>query len=124
MRVLTEIGEIGVVNGDVTHVLRPSLYAMTQLGSPAEIVELYASVMGNGDFGDALAVIFACAEGDLGDLFGGYIPAKAGSGWRYKVGKAKPEHVIPLAQCLLKHGVTGAYKPLANKGGLPLRNVA
>lgn len=44
MRVLTEIGEQGLELGDKGVVLRPSMYAMTCLGSPEEIVEKFAEL--------------------------------------------------------------------------------
>lgn len=115
--ILTEIGEVGITAGDQHYKLRPSLYAMTQIGEPAEIVRVYASVMSEAphrdQFDDALSVIFACAEDDLSGLFGAY--QAADKGMAYVPGSASPEHVIPLAQCLLKHGVTGALPPLPRK---------
>ncbi|AZV93591.1 glycoprotein [Bordetella sp. J329] len=115
--ILTEIGEIGITAGGRHYKLRPSLYAMTQIGEPAEIVRVYASVMSEAphrdQFGDALSVIFACAEDDLSGLFGAYQAAEPGMG--YVPGSAPPEHVIPLAQGLLRHGVTGALPPLPRK---------
>lgn len=115
MRILTEVGEIGVHHGDREYKLRPSLYAMSQLGDPKEIVELYVNVMGNGAFDDALSVIFACSEEDLSPVFGCYVPAQAGTGWRYKAGKADIRHVMPIAQCLLKHGITGSLPEIRQK---------
>lgn len=115
--ILTEIGEIGITAGDQHYKLRPSLYAMTQIGEPAEIVRVYASVMSDvphkDQFGDALIVIHACSDEDLSGLFGAYEAAERGV--KYVPGSAPPEHIIPLAQCLLKHGVTGALPPLPRK---------
>ncbi|MCO7643270.1 DUF6246 family protein [Pseudomonas sp. S 311-6] len=113
--ILTEIGEIGITAGNQHYKLRPSLYAMTQIGDPQEIVRVYASVMSEvphkDQFDDALVVVFACAEDDLSGLFG----ARQGDGMKYVPGAAPPEHVIPLAQCLLKHGIVGALPPLPRK---------
>lgn len=116
--ILTETGEIGVHVGDTVHVLRPSLYAMTQIGEPAKIVEVYATVMFDGlegraaddQFADALMVICACSEDDLSDVFGHYDEHLA-----FYPGAADPEHVLPLARCLLGHGVTGVQKPLPRR---------
>lgn len=112
--ILVDIGEVGIHDGGVTHKLRPSLYAMTQLGTPEEIVSLYASVMSEtphrDQFTDALAVIYACTEEDIGELFGGLVAND--SGVKYEPGRLPPDDVIPLARCLLKHGVTGALEPL------------
>lgn len=118
---LTDVGEIGVRVGAEYHKLRPSLQAMTQIGTPAEIVAIYASVMTDvahmDRFPDALSVVHACSDGDLSSVFGCYVPARAGSGIRFKPGKAEPAHIVPLARCLLKHGITGALPALPRKPG-------
>lgn len=116
MQILTEIGEIGVHHGDITHVLRPSLYAMTQIGEPEEIVRVFASVMQAGpDFVDALGVIFACADTDVSEVFGSL--EAEGEKIKYQPGAAPAEHVVFIARCLLKHGITGALPPLPPKAG-------
>lgn len=113
--ILTEIGEVGVhVDGRV-HVLRPSLYAMSQLGEPSEIVEVYASLMADQvspvgrreQFRNALAVVHACSEDDLSDVFG-YLNERL----KYVVKRADPRHILTLARSLITHGVTGALPPL------------
>ncbi len=114
--ILTDIGEVGVHAGERTHVLRPSLYAMSRLGEPAEIVALFVSVMGEAPaMADALAVLYACSEDDLSPMFGAmeiqcdrvvYVP-----------GLADPAQIIPIARCLLRHGVTGALAPLPRAAG-------
>jgi len=116
--ILTEIGEIGAHVGGKTFVLRPSLYAMSQLGEPGQIVELYAQVMTEGlqgreardQFGNALAVLFACSEEDLSGVFGCFTEPN-----KYRPGLASIDHIIPLARCLLRHGVTGANPPLPRR---------
>lgn len=123
--ILTEIGEVGVYAGEHVLRLRPSLYAMSRLGDPAEIVETFATVMGGADdeaqarrlFQAALGVIYACASEDVdpSSLFGTY-EAAAGS-LEYVPGTALVEHVVPIARCLLKHGVTGALPPLPRRPG-------
>lgn len=119
MMILTDIGEIGVHLPDGTvQVLRPSLYAISQIGSPVEIVEVFATVMCEGlqgkaagdQFADALAVINACSEADLSEVFGAYDEAL-----EYQPGAADIEHVLPIARCLLRHGVTGVLPPLPRR---------
>ncbi|CAB3712391.1 glycoprotein [Achromobacter marplatensis] len=123
--ILTEIGEVGVYAGDQVVRLRPSLYAMSRLGDPVEIVETFATVMGGAEdeaqarrlFQAALGVIYACASEDVdpSSLFGTY-ETTSGS-LEYVPGAAPVEHVVPLARCLLKHGVTGALPPLPRRPG-------
>jgi hypothetical protein len=123
--ILTEIGEVGVYAGEQVVRLRPSLYAMSRLGDPVEIVETFATVMGGADdeaqagrlFQAALGVIYACAEGDSdpSGLFGTY--ESEGGSFRYMPGAAPGEHVVALARCLLKHGITGALRPLPRRPG-------
>lgn len=117
--ILTEIGEVGVQCNDSTFVLRPSFYAMTQLGNPVEIVRVYASVMSEVEhrdqFIDALGVLYACAVSDMPPIFGYYTSTK--DGLRYVRNEAEEYHVVPLARCLMKHGVTGALPKLPEKGG-------
>ncbi|MCI2809393.1 DUF6246 family protein [Eoetvoesiella caeni] len=66
-----------------------------------------------GDLQDALAVIFACCEADLSAVFGCFESTEAGL--KYVAGSAPQEHVVPLAQCLMKHGITGALEPLPRR---------
>jgi len=123
--ILTEIGEVGVYAGEHVVRLRPSLYAMCRLGDPVEIVETFATVMGGAEdeaqarrlFQAALGVIYACASEDVdpSSLFGTY--ETASGSLEYVPGAAPVEHVVPLARCLLKHGVTGALPPLPRRPG-------
>ncbi len=111
MQILTEIGEVCIHAGrDV--LLRPSLAAIASLGDPREIVEVFARVMA-GDHMDSLGVVFACAEEDVSDLFGCY--EFRGDAIRYTSGTAPAAHVVPLAQCLMRHGVVGVAKPLPRR---------
>ena len=119
--ILTETGEIGVHVGDDVHILRPSLYAMTQIGEPAQIVEVYATVMTEGlegaaaeyQFADALMVVHACSERDLSDVFGFFERTDGGLIFRSRL--ADRSDILPLARCLLRHGVTGVHKPLPRR---------
>lgn len=132
--ILTDAGEVGVHVCETaedgrtrTYLLRPSLYAMTQIGTPREIVETFSTVM-NEPFNErgaeiqlqsALGVLFACTEEDVSEIFGhwgecevfktGYVP-----------GRVPASDIVPLAQCLMKHGVTGALPiPEARPGNEP-----
>lgn len=115
--VIVDAGEIGVHTDSRCIVLRPSLGAMARLGTPKEIVDTFISVMAppepqegsSEQLNDALAVLFVCSDEDLSDVFGywsetGYVP-----------GSADRSHIVPLARCLLKHGVVGALPPLPRK---------
>lgn len=123
--ILTEIGEVGVYAGEQVVRLRPSLYAMSRLGDPVEIVETFATVMGGAEddaqarrlFQAALGVIYACVGDDVdpSSLFGSY--ETASGALEYVPGAAPVEHVVLLARCLLKHGVTGALPPLPRRPG-------
>ncbi|ASR91409.1 glycoprotein [Alcaligenes faecalis] len=109
--ILTDVGEVGVHVGERVHILRPSLYAMSQLGEPREIVELFAAVMGEApSLVDALAVVLACSDEDLSDLFGCVLAE--GEKLTYEPGHVEAEAVVLLARCLLKHGITGSLPEL------------
>ncbi len=116
--ILTDIGEIGVHVADKTYLLRPSFYAMSQLGSPKDIVETYALVMADIEnervkwqqFQDALFVIGVCCEDDLDNVFG-YFNERM----KFVQKKVPQADILALARCLLKHGVTGAQEPLPKK---------
>jgi len=113
--ILTESGEIGVHVNDRVYVLRPSLYAMTQLGDPRAIVETYAEIMAYQhtpalkwtQFKLALSVLHVCGQDDLTDVFG-YVNEQG----KYVKKLAEFDDVVVLAQSLMRHGVVGAQKPL------------
>lgn len=126
--ILTEIGEVGLEFEGRSHVLRPSLYAMTRIGSPAEIVRVFASVCADFEHPtkheDALATITACCEDDLTALYGHYEMQDVSPfdfGKRCSVfvpAVANEAETIALAQRLLIHGVTGAL-PAPQERGAP-----
>lgn len=111
MRILTEIGEIGI-QADREVLLRPSLAAIASLGEPREIVETFARVMA-GDVMDCLGVLFACADEDVSDIFGAH--EVRDDVIRYIPGSAPVAHLVPLAQSLMRHGVVGVAKPLPRR---------
>jgi hypothetical protein len=109
--ILTDIGEVGVHVGERVYVLRPSLYAMSRLGEPSEIVGLFSSVMSDSpSLVDALSVLYACADDDISEVFG--LIDGDGEKIAYQPGQAESAQIIPLSRCLLRHGITGALPPL------------
>lgn len=123
--ILTEIGEVGVHAGDSVHILRPSLYAMTQLGPPAYIVEVYAAVMAEGahgrakeiQFDHAYTVLMACSDDDITHLIGHFEHEPTFGGFKYVAGRIPKNEIVLLAQCLMRHGVTGSVEPLPQEEG-------
>lgn len=107
MRCITEIGEIGITIGEREVKLRPSLYAMSQLGTPAEIVELFALMQqpfSKAVFYAAIPVLWACCDEDISDLTG--YQGRTLKSW--VPGKLPAEDVVALARSLMKHGIVGA----------------
>lgn len=109
-RIRTAIGEMGIQEPNGREiVLRPSLYAMTQLGEPDEIVRVLANVCGvpANEQGarlqrlDAMSVIAACTSEDVRHLTGYH------DGQKLVPGLMEPMVMIVLARRLLRHGITG-----------------
>lgn len=123
---LVHIGEVGIHHAGGSLVLRPSLLAMSRLGTPAEIVQTVAVVFGQGLNGTrlsikqqlraALDVWYACApeETDLDPLTGYFSPR---GGWR--MGAADPSDVVNVAQALLRHGVLADPEPRSENEDAP-----
>ncbi|HEF0121540.1 TPA: hypothetical protein R8G81_000592 [Citrobacter youngae] len=140
MTALTDIGELSVSDSRADgedYLLRPSFEAMTRIGSPAEIVQTYATIHGNdiaqyievcsgtlGRFPEWLSpsfnraaerllstcmnVLQACCEDDLTTMIGEW------KGWRhcvvYRPGLMPRSDIIVVAQHLMQHGVVGKAK--------------
>ncbi|TDN64241.1 DUF6246 family protein [Scandinavium goeteborgense] len=140
MTALLEIGEVSVCDGrdgGKDYLLRPSLLAMTRIGTPEEIVQTYATIHGSdvarlievcsvmlGRFPDWLSpsfnrvsekllstcmqVLQACCDEDLTPVIGEW------KGWKhcvvYRPGQLPKNDIIVLAQHLLQHGVVGKAK--------------
>lgn len=140
MTALTDIGELSVSDSRADgedYLLRPSFEAMTRIGSPAEIVQTYATIHGNdvaqfievcsgtlGRFPEWLSpsfnraaerllstcmhVLQACCEDDLTTMIGEW------KGWRhcvvYRPGLMPKSDIIVVAQHLMQHGVVGKAK--------------
>lgn len=125
MQALTAIGEVGIEAGGRSYLLRPSLFSMTRIGSPAEIIEAFVLLTGSEPvvlhpyllpdlvknwrrdrFRIALNVLHACSDQDLTPLVGGM------SGYRrYSPGVMPIDDIVAVARSLIIHGVVGAAKP-------------
>lgn len=118
-----EAGELAVSTADKDWLFRPSFAAMASLGSPKEIVELYALLHSAPEInpiypvssyrrwersvlGAAYDVLAACCADDVTPLIG-HIGSRYGS---YVPGSMPVEHMPPLARSLMKHGITGNIK--------------
>lgn len=111
--VLAKLGEVGIhTSKGRTFILRPSLYAISQLGESREIVETFKKVM-EGDLFCSLEVLEACGSQEFlevsEEIFGYFTFEK--EGWNFIEGIEPPEVAILLAQHLLIHGVAGNVKP-------------
>lgn len=135
MRVLTEIGEQGITIGERELLLRPTLYAMTTLGTPEEIVELFTKLYQRPALiehmtGDTDGAQFA---GDIynltlarrywremlflswqvitacaGDADPAYFIGEPGQRYgSYRLGKIPAEQMLLLARSLMYHGCVG-----------------
>lgn len=102
--------------------MRPSLLAMSRLGTPEIIVSTVAVVLGQGlnvppaglklalkqQLRDALSVWRVCAPEDVDtDPLSGYFSERGG----WVMGAADPADVVTIAQNLLIHGVLGDPDP-------------
>lgn len=124
---LTDIGEIEVSVFGRDWLFRPSLSAISSLGTPAEIVQIFADLhaipvpVGNShidsirlrdfrrrQFRAAIAMLWACADDDITPLVGGYKPA--GKGLRYQQGFMPLHDMVVVASSLAQHGIVGKVK--------------
>lgn len=125
MTTLTSIGEQLVTVGSKSVKFRPSLLAMTRIGSPREIVETFVSICGSPaltgnaeidadrvkrwrrrQFDSACCVMWACAESEDISWLVGYVNER----FRYIRGALPMDDIVGLAFGLLKHGVMGDVK--------------
>ncbi len=140
MTAFIDIGELSVSDsrsGGRDYLLRPSFEAMTRIGTPAEIVQVYATIHGSDiaqlieacadrlgrvpawlhpSFNRAaekllsacMHVLQACCDEDLTPMIGEW------KGWRncvvYRPGQMPKNDIIVLAQNLMQHGVVGKAK--------------
>lgn len=135
MRVLTDIGEVGLhLDGD-SIVLRPSLYAMTKLGGPAELVARFALIHSPPPYYEisprlrrglneatirenerlfrnhARQVFWSCWEVLAACADGQDISRFAGTPGdkygSYRVGAMPTGDIIHIARALMQHGIIG-----------------
>lgn len=120
--VRVSIGEVGIHElGGRDIVLRPSLYAMTLLGEPDEIVSLVSNVCSDpltvqearSQMVNAIAVLAACTTQNIRRLTGYH------DGTVIVPGSMAPGAVIMIARRLLRHGVTGALPEPERVPGKP-----
>lgn len=99
--------------GNDVHILRPSLYAMSRIGSPAYIVEVCAVLLTGGltgkaaliQKGYAIDVLTACCDNDISEITGYY---EYGDNFVQRL--MDDTAIITLARCLIQHGVIGVNK--------------
>lgn len=120
-RAITSIGEVGISVAGGGCVLRPSFAAMDSLGSPSEIVEKYVALHSAPSINPAfpkqsyrrwerealslsVEVMWACTDDDISAITG-YAGSRLGS---WVPGTMPISDMIPIARCLLKHGIIGA----------------
>jgi hypothetical protein len=117
-------GELAVSTATHDYLFRPSLAAMASLGSPTEIVDLFALLHSapkinpyyaaesfrkweRSVLSASIDVLAACCADDITPLVG-HIGSRYGS---WVPGAMPVEHMPHLARALMKHGITGDVKP-------------
>lgn len=132
---LTEIGEIEVSVYGRSWLFRPSLSAISSLGTPEEIVQIFAdlhaapSPTGNEyidgillrnfkrkQFRASVAMLWACSTDDITSLVGGYKPSP--KGLRYQVGFMPMHDMVVVASSLAQHGIVGKPKKVKESSKL------
>lgn len=105
-------GEIGVTLDDADVLFRPSLLAISSIGSPKDIIEAFVhlldpprtSAQAARQFRLALHVLSCCADSPdhLDALLGYYDDSMV-----YHPGAMPPDDIVTIAQHLIRHGVAG-----------------
>lgn len=127
MRILTDIGEVGVYTEGAAYKLRPSLYAVSQLGSPKEIVSKFALLMADfpsrdeGQLAVAAEVVYACAVDDMPAIFGEFrvvenrdkplFVGPCAPVTRFVSANSSDRELLGIARSLMRHGVVGDVEP-------------
>lgn len=105
MPALTEIGQVGVMDGDGReYILHPSLFNIASIGSPEEIVSTFAALHSGGAV-TAARVVILCCGGDF-ELVGAY----------GEKGTMPDDEQIIIARHLMQHGVVGNTKKSSGGG--------
>lgn len=108
MRVLVDIGEIGLHTAKREVLLRPTLYAMSQLTDPVGVMVTLFEGSARDQFNAALDVLQACSDEDISDFTG-----HMGSRWgTWVCGLIPFANLVPLARSLIMHGVVGVVPEL------------
>ena len=108
MRILTEIGEIGVHAPGRDVLLRPSLYAMSRLSDPVGLLVALHEGRPRDQFEAAYEVVQACTDEDVSDLTG-HLGSRYGT---WVCGKVPSPDLIALARSLICHGIIGVVPKL------------
>lgn len=134
MKVNKSIGEVGIRAGERDYLLRPSFYALSQLGSPTEIVRKFRAITQTFEclngwrrfphgvdqlaaFPLARDIIDAClVKGDAHALTG-HVVWYEGRGMRHKPAAIPYNDLIVLAFHLMRYGIYGNPKPRKNQEG-------
>lgn len=133
MRVNKPIGEVGIKHGEQLYLLRPSFYALSQLGSPSEIVRKYKLVchyfecatgarrMPRGvdrlaGYGVCFETIQACCEVDVSPLLG-RMSYNGKRGLRHVQGAIPYMDIVVLALHLMRYAIYGNPKPRKGQKG-------
>lgn len=115
------IGEVGISYQGADVIFRPSLLAMSRLGSPADIIGYFVELQerprtrmqARRQFRAALHVMSCCADDQdpLDALLGGYSERM-----HYQPGAMPLDDIVTLARHLIRHGVAG----VSPKGDEPM----
>lgn len=115
--ILTGSGEVGIEVGGAQYTLRPSLAAISSIGTPAQIVEVFADVIGGADYKtqleSAIYVLYCCVsalDDQIMAVFGYHDEDPETGMLRRHAPKGDPQDLIVIAQSLLIHGVTGGQE--------------
>jgi hypothetical protein len=108
MRILTEIGEIGVHAPNRDVLLRPSLYAMGRLSDPVGLLVTLHEGTPRDQFDAALDVLQVCTDEDISDITG-HVGSRYGT---WVCGSVPTRDLITLARSLIRHGVLGVVPKL------------
>ena len=104
--VLTEAGEVGVQATPLPLVIfRPTLFAMSRIGEPDEIVALAVRLFGGtATIDDALRVLWACCDDDC-SAYTGYLGGDTTP--EYVAGVMPVHDIVVMSIHLLQHGLVG-----------------
>lgn len=127
MTVNHAVGEIGITLGESDVTFRPSLLAISRIGSPKDIIETFVTLLepprhdfqAKRQFRAALHTMSCCAGAqcdleNLDQLIGIYTDS-AGE-LVYQAGVMPTEDIVTIAQHLIRHGVAG----VSPKGDEPM----